>query len=606
MDRDEPSVARRANWLACFATGQGALFGAALFLFAALASRLMRRTPGGDSTPLFVGTLVGSLVFFALVLYYGESHGLKALGTRLAWLAGYGVIGCAVALVVAWLVPRARQSGAARMVSKVPRAVPIVLLVLVVVAGWSWTAGSASSDLEPATDSSAAPTGAPADAPNIIFVMIDTLRADVLGSYGAEAGSTPTMDKLASEGALFEQAVAASSWTLPSVLSVMTSQLPTEHGFTEFRGLVREDLELLPELLTENGYACRAVVANELMSRQRGFARGFELYDIYGYACEGNLTLAKLFDRFLLLAGPSRHFGSKRPFLAPRARFPFLGTRMTHYLYDEDVNARVFRHALEDTDRPVFLYVHYLAPHSPYLEHPYDLLPDQPDLEPEHRDELWRRYVGEVAYTDRVLDELFDGLGELMDDSIVVVTSDHGEEFWEHGGKLHGYGIYEEVVRVPLIVRAPGIPAGVRVERPVSLIDVAPTLLDLVGLDIPASYRGTSLMKLLTASDADFPASPVYTQLLAQHPSTEYEFYGVFEDKRKVIRRVPLDGTSAELEIYDLANDPGERSPLEAAGSVAHLVPLLEAQERETVDAETKDLTAEDLEQLKALGYVEE
>jgi arylsulfatase A-like enzyme len=217
--------------------------------------------------------------------------------------------------------------------------------------------------------------------------VVDTLRADALGTYGGPP--TPALDRLAARGAVFEEAIAPSSWTLPSMASLLSGTYPARHGFTEFNGDLDADGSLgLPSLASEfqhAGWATRAVVGNTLLDPAAGFARGFELYDAYDFEPQSRLWLNLLAVRCLRAAGLLAPGVRRVPVPVLTGRFPFVDTRLAFYNLDEDLTDRALRHALPPpADRPLFLYVHYIAPHAPYLPHPLDLLKQVPA--PEHTD----------------------------------------------------------------------------------------------------------------------------------------------------------------------------------------------------------------------------
>ena len=554
----------------------------------------------------------------AAILHYGPVYGYRADGERARVFAS--IVAGSVAF--AWIVARALAvteegaPGRALAWALRPRWGPTVLLPLAVTAA---TIGVVVLGTGGGVEPAVARGVASPDAPNIVVVVVDTLRADALGAYGGADAATPNMDRLAAEGTLFEQALATSSWTLPSVASLFTSQLPGDHGFVTFGGALPRELESLPSLLSRAGYACRAVVGNELMDPERGFARGFELYDSYGNDLEGELFVSELFDRAVLLCGPRRTYGpAKRPLLRFDPKRPgWLGTKMTHYPYDETINERVFRYALQPTEGPQFLYVHYMAPHSPYLDHPLEFLPGQPAFKQDQRDALYANYRGEVRYTDRMLGELFEGLERagVLEGAIVVLTSDHGEEFQEHGQWLHGNGLYEETLRVPLIVRAPGALPGRRIARPVSLLDVAPTLLDLAGLQAPESFHGESLRPWLEGRARSTGATGatgatetgVLAELYAKNASVSGQCLGAMKGTLKVIRRYDAAGEPTGTEVYDLSVDPEERRPSpEVPAELADLVRTLDERARRAVELTADDPGALDMDALQALGYVED
>ena len=421
------------------------------------------------------------------------------------------------------------------------------------------------------------------DPPNLVLVSIDTLRADHTGPYGYARDTTPTLTRLAGQGLLFEQAYAASASTGPSHATLFTGAHVLSHG------LVKNGLDLAPgeqtlaETLRAAGYQTGAVVGSFVLDPKFGFDQGFDHYDA----------------RF-------------------RRRTGAAGVWQDHAFEVFERRAdEVSDIAIEwldglAPDRPFFLFVHYYDPHAGY-EPPDDWLTrfgEQVERHtPEHRIE---RYDAEIAYTDHQLGRLLARVEEIAppERTLVVVTADHGEGLGDHDVAGHGVVLYEEAVRVPLVLRWPGrIDPGLRIAAPVGAVDVAPTLLDLMGLDAPAAVEGESLADVLRGTSPAY-RRPVF--LVRRHydrghagllPVDGYQF-GVRTGRWKWIEDPKL-GTR---ELYDLQTDPQERSNLAATlpDDAARLGELMATWRSAIGDAPpVKALGASDRRALEALGYVE-
>jgi arylsulfatase A-like enzyme len=429
--------------------------------------------------------------------------------------------------------------------------------------------------------------------PSVILVSIDTMRADALGALGGR--ETPRLDRLASEGTLFEQATSPAPWTLPSHASIFTSQLPFDHGARFTSHPVPPDRLMLAEVLSDAGYATAAFTGDAYVDAGFGFGQGFDRYE--GFHEDADIT-----------RGP-------QPIADAALRF-----------------VRASR------GRPFFLFVHSYEPHAPYTEttivDPADRgrLPAAVDftvVERIHRGELVlddreRRYVkdlyrGDVARADRVLGGFLDALRAdgLLDDVVLVVLSDHGEDFWDHDSVRspgHGHSVYQDLLRVPLIVRAPGrIPAGRRIVTPVSLLDVAPTIVELCGLSQPASFRGTTLAPALRTG-AEPGSRPIWSESVEYGPDR----FALRDGRFKAIVTPRPDEVHGDfhprvppVEVFDLVADPRETSNLAGRPDLEVLRVVAEAEERARVklhdapgrsaaEAPDEDL----LRRLRALGYV--
>jgi len=338
---------------------------------------------------------------------------------------------------------------------------------------------------------------------NVLLVSLDTVRADHLGCYGYAAGSTPNFDTLAAGGVLCRQAVAPAPLTLPSHATLLTGLDPHHHGARSngvFR--VRQDAGTLAERLKASGYRTGAVISAYVLDRQYGLNRGFDDY----------------LDDLTEGSQPSR-FG----FRERRA---------------DQTNVAASRWLREHKAERFFLWVHYFDPHAPY---------DPP--EPYRTRFAGRSYDGEIAFIDEQFGRLLGVLDEIgvRRRTLIVVVADHGESLGEHRELTHGIMIYDATVRVPMIWNAPGVlPSRFVVGAQVGLVDVAPTILDLLGLTIPSGTDGVSLVRPYVESRR------VYIESLG--PMFQYGWsplVGLRSDAHKFI-------WAPSPELYDLVADPNE------------------------------------------------
>jgi len=388
----------------------------------------------------------------------------------------------------------------------------------------------------------------------ILLVTIDTLRADHVGSYGAERAGTRNLDALAAAGVRFEAAVSPAPLTLPSHTSLMTGLDPPGHGVRHnevFR--LPDAIPTLAERLKQAGYATGAVVGSLVLDRRYGLARGFDFYD------------DRLGER---LAG---------------------GAGWPERRADRVVDAAL---ALLDSLGPhFFLWVHFYDPHLAYDPPPgfASAFPTRP-------------YAGEVAFADAQLGRLLQALRERFGETglLVVATSDHGESFGEHGDETHSYMVYETTQRIPLLFAGPGIPAGRSVAAPVGLVDVAPTVLALAHARPIEGAAGRDLRPLFSA-EKNAPTNVYFETLAPQLDFGWSPLLGLRAGNFKYIR-------APRPELYDLAADPGELHSLalERPELVASLDAALEARLRGSPERAATPLavTPVEREQLASLGYL--
>jgi len=579
-------------------------------LVGALVAWLRPRRCTARTAALVAGLAVGLVLFVWLESEWRSSAGAPAVvGTNLALALVAGLVAASAAASFG------RRTGGRALVFVALFAALVHAAVLL----WVPVAGRGTSGPAPPVVGEVPP--------NVVVLVVDTLRADRLSCYGYDRPTSPRLDALAERGCLFESAWAQAPWTRPSVASILTSLYPSSHDTTTQWDRLPRSVPTVAELLHARGYETAAFSANMQVSPFFGFGRGFETF-----WNSGTYTLRR-FTAF----GRIEH-GVKR-WLAVSLAGGLIGKvagdeRILRGTEAESLNARILDWAAErDRGRPAFLYVQYLAPHRPYTP-PEDLINDgeldpvalhaemdvekerkpyplesYPPASDEARDGLSRLYDAEIRYCDRELGRLIDRLGEegvLDERSWLVVTSDHGEEFYDHEQWLHGNSLFEELVGVPLIVVGPGIEGGRRVSDPVELVDLLPTICDWAGAEVSAPVHGASLTPYLEglAEDEGWPGAG---RAYAERPG-EPTIRALRTGSRKLIH---IDGGpdgGLWLE-YDLARDPRERTNLATTEPDPELRRLLE--EMRTAAGAFLGERAGDVElegdvadTLRALGYI--
>ncbi len=419
------------------------------------------------------------------------------------------------------------------------------------------------------------------DGPNIVLIVVDALRADHLGIYGYERDTSPNLDRLASRGVLFRNAYSSASMSKPALSSLLTSMHPSSHNALDEWGVLADHALTLTEVLKASGY------------------------------------------RTLLYDGGN-------PYLAPEFRLD----------QGFDLNSRVigarpltdeFLRALPELKRDKFFaYLHYMDVHTPYAVHDYNtLFKDEissklglvwgPDTkvalslddvsrigreDPDARASLIALYDGEIRSMDDQVQRVIDGLEEhgLLEDTLVIFTADHGEQLWDHDGFGHGNMLYEEGIRVPLMLFGNGL-AAADVTTRVRLIDVFPTLMESIGDDVAGqSVDGESLWPTLSGDVAD---RPVFSMLGSRRRGQFY--YSLIQEGMKL--HYFIDGENVDLGLFDLERDPHEQVNIAEARpeAVDSLVERLQPYINESSEGvmETVELESNLKDELKSLGYLQ-
>jgi arylsulfatase A-like enzyme len=590
------------------------------------------------------GTLVASSLAAALALPCLLAGVRRLGGPLLGGPTRYGVTRALEAVVIAgaaallWLGPYAREAaperldsavavglacaaaaaaidaairGLARGARREPRVAAAFGLAALAVAPLAAWPGPAAS--RPA-----------ARAPGLVLVSIDTLRADHLGAYGHSRDTSPNLDALARGGTLFENVFAQSHWTLPSHATMLTGQSPLVHGAIDLDDVLPSGIGTLAERLRARGFRTAAFVGGNRYSfigAKRGFDRGFETYAHYphpGRFRSGRLL--RLLDH-LRMRQVRHHVGNAAA--ETDAALRWLAVR---------------------GDEPFFLFLHFYDVHSKTHRLPYEapepwreaFCPDDlrglggcdaegrcatdrlraiwegrsPEPDAAEFERLRCLYDGSVAFVDAQLGRLLDGIERLGLDgrTLVAATADHGEAFFEHGHPLHT-NLFDEVLRVPLILRGPGVPAGQRVAATGRLLDLVPTLLDRLGLPRPHELPGRSLFSAPAGAELDVAVGSSESNSIALRAG----------GLKFVIRRPPPIEPGRPLppeSLFDLRADPGEtRDLLQGAppAIAAELRRELLAAERTQIargeelrgERIALALPEEERAGLAALGYVE-
>jgi len=439
---------------------------------------------------------------------------------------------------------------------------------------------------------------------NVILISIDTLRADHLGCYGYERPTSPEINRLAKDSVLFEKSISTTSWTLPAHVSLLTSLNTSKHKAINYLSKMAPEQITLADILSNNDLFCAAITGGNYLSFKYGFDKGFEMFHEIRHGGE----LAVKFDEAEYIARKSLEW-------------------LKHY-----------------HDRSFFLFIHTYQPHSPYettsdigktflskdakwqglrIE---EMLKESgrtnTRFNEEERQNIIDLYDGEILYTDEFLIRpLIQRLKKLKlyDNTMIIITSDHGEEFKEHGNWLHGMSLYNEVVHIPLIIKFPHSQnKGLRIPYICSITDIMPTVIEIIGLD-PTLFKldGKTLLPLLEGSekrDRTFYCDLTLKKLIDFSPS----MYATNDGGMKLIlnkkytpqyiEKTTKDFFGEKIELYDLQNDFMEKNNL--AGNIdfeglckklLDQIVLFAASEGK---ASTFEMDEELRENLRSLGYI--
>jgi len=378
---------------------------------------------------------------------------------------------------------------------------------------------------------------------------VDSLRADFVSAYDNRTASTPHMDRLADDGLVFTQVISPAPWTLPSFSSIMTGLLPEVHMTKGKSSKLPDNLPTLAGYMRDNGYYTGAIVFNPYLKLSHGMSQGFLHFDVYPKTVLGNSFGARLLKR-----------------LFPR--------RFQQNITTSDLTDAAIDWLKSNQGKDYFLWVHYLDPHMPYAP-PDEFLPQgkapatigakfdrssgdirggffTPSLS--EREWIRKLYDGEVRYVDKSVGRLLDALKQMnvYDDSLIILTADHGEEFWEHGSFEHGHTLYNELLRVPLIIKLPLSSSKGRINNMVQTHSVMPTVLDICGITYDREHlSAASLAPLWKGRPGAYDERPIVSSGLLYYEDREALIFNGLKYINYLV-------TNHE-ELYDLNRDPQEQ-----------------------------------------------
>ena len=443
---------------------------------------------------------------------------------------------------------------------------------------------------------------APAQRPNVLLISIDSLRADHVGCYGYAKPTTPTIDRLAREGVMFRSAVSTTSWTLPAHAAMFTGLYDSAHGATDVTARLDERHVTLAEAMRDAGYQTVGLYGGPFLHPTFGLDQGFETY----INCMSVLPSDAPAEAFREYAS---HAASHDDVTGPRTAEQFAAWLESQAAAD---------------GRPMFAFIHLWDVHFDYIPpEKYVRMFDadyqgdvtarnfmnndavHPGMDARDLAHVLALYDGEIRFTDDIIAQLLDALREAgrLDNTLVVITSDHGEEFFEHGGKGHQRTLFDEVVRVPLVVWWPGrVEAGGVVEQQVRLIDIAPTLLAAAGAAVPQAMQGRDLRPVMDGAGVTDEAALLellgFGERVCGVRTNDYEL--LRDEQRELVG------------FFDLHKDPREQRSVSgdarartAAEQLRALVAANEALRMADEEGAGNDATMDDAmrRRLESLGY---
>jgi arylsulfatase A-like enzyme len=383
-----------------------------------------------------------------------------------------------------------------------------------------------------------------AEQSSVVLILVDTLRSDYFAGFDSDGQHVAPLRELISDSIIFTRAYSHAPWTRPSVATLFTSLLPSSHGV--IRGSKMEggpdhlpdELLTLAEYLKREGYYTAGFVANPQLSPDFGFSQG---YDEYYYADSSSD------EKFIKWISKKLHLYYQNSF----------------YENADSLNKRVLNFLDRNTQTPFFLYIHYMDPHRPYFCQPEAIWGRSESTYEDvmlkaKREEYLECYKREVEYVERSIAKLIKHMkaSGMYEKSVIILTADHGEEFMEHGGWDHGHTLYEEQLRIPLLVKLPFIRNGQVDDRAVGLIDVFPTITEIVGLKTPEGLQGQALVS--GSGERLRGSSEVFAERL---PSGQGDRALISGRWKLIVARNGTDGVFRR-ELYNLDNDPDEKTNL--------------------------------------------
>lgn len=581
------------------------IIGALLFLLPSVllvrgGPRVLRRA---DPWSLFHGIWFGAnvaLLFvwkrYASVYEAGGDYAFSAFDLSLAILLGIlagAVFGPTLArlwrtlgLVAGWPFRRLGSG----------RAAAGVIAAIVLIGGFFY-----AGERTPLVDPGEERAGNDGRSKNVILVVADAVRSDHVGLYGYGPDTTPHLDALAAKGSIVAtRYFSNSSYTLPAIASIFTARNPAAHGVTDYGDVLRDDFTTLAETFREAGYATAAFSATLLITPEFGFAQGFDTYRIFR-DYRGDFFYARVLGAMGLVDYDKRADATR-------------------------VAARAISWLEKNDDRPFFMMVFFADPHFEYKapRHLIEKFADPDYLRVTDLDEFFLGYAkgklrdeeslafakslydAEIAFVDQATRALWDAvaLAGLEEKTIMMVTSDHGEQFYEHGTSRHGKSLYVEEIHCPLVLIDPTLGKSLRVEAPARGIDVYPTLVDAAGLPVPEGLEGASLLPLAGKGPGGVRESLMMVAKENYLQAYWVDPWFLIFDRDRI--ESPADRGVA---LYNLSEDPGMQKDIAALRPevVARMIAALDArlkESREAGPAPEKPVAGDRMELLRELHYV--
>ncbi len=473
-------------------------------------------------------------------------------------------------------------------------------------------------------------TAPPRKGLNVIILLVDALRADQVSAYGYPRGFTPGLDRLARSSALFENVIAQSSRTKEATASILTGRYPSTHGMIYMNSGLPKDLPTLTEVFWHEGFATAILSANTLVTPLFGFDRGVDLF----YCARTSVVPSTLVGHLLTKLGtrvPGLGLLKKTVDRAQAVLPPSSNRTIWEGEDARQLNRALLAWLAEDPERSHFAYVHYMEPHAPYdPPPPFDILcdrdsragkvkvhpdlgeirfpyPGAPALGPRESENILALYDGEIASFDDAFRQLERGLAALgiAERTLLLVTADHGEEFYEHKAWGHGHSLYDELLRVPLLVHWPGHVTPGTIERSlVRQVDYYPTVLAAAGVKREIELEGTDLAPLLTGEALPSEITFAFSEIaFGGHRARSLR-----TEQYKVVHCET--GGQEEILFFDLDWDPGEHSDVAETETssretlFAELERIREAAAAGAPVSEAVVMDAETEARLRALGYI--
>lgn len=416
--------------------------------------------------------------------------------------------------------------------------------------------------------------------PNVVFIIIDTLRADYTHMSEDNTGETPALKRLfKNDSAYFGSSYANAPWTLPSISSMITSKFPSEIGVVKRNSKIDEKFVTLAEVLKENGYSTHGVITHIFLKKKYGLGQGFDTYLEKIDSSDNNL------------------FSITSPI----------------------VTSEAIKIIEESKGKPFFMFLHYFDPHYRYIDHENKssysgpFLPDRNESRKAEiiKDNLFSKsdldyfkecYRSEIRFTDKHIEKVIEKLKQqnLYENTLIVIVSDHGEEFGERGTLGHGQSLFDEQTKIPFILKLPeGSEEGVNIRPNFSNIDISPTILDVAGIKIPESFRGTSIL-------AGKGPETIFMEVNEKKYDTLYNQCAIVHKGWKLVRNFENN----KFELYDLNGDKPEKNDLFNSNKKMFfsMYKILKRYIRMIEDnkhiSQKTNLTAEELKKLETLGYI--